>query len=196
MAGRAQTLHRHLPSLPPPPVIPQKRSNQGETANSPPETHARQTGVTGLTKALSFLPPNNTAFAAPTAPTTYTPLSLKNPWPNIHTAISSDALIQALHPVHRLFLDILERDGVLVSIPNPQGSGSHSPFFIVELEASATGGTLYQRQNQATVSGASAVGILREVAEREALVVSVEEWGSGVGEDRCVEQLAASGKYA
>lgn len=154
-----------IPSfLPPLPVIPQKRSNQGETPNNPPQIHARPTGLAGLAGPPSFHPPNNAALVAPTAPTMHnTSVSLKTPRPDIYVAISSEVLIQALYPVHRLFLDILERDGVFISNPNPQGSGSHFPFFMVELKASATGGTLFQGQNQAAVSGASAVGILREL---------------------------------
>ncbi|KAF2136083.1 uncharacterized protein K452DRAFT_322661 [Aplosporella prunicola CBS 121167] len=50
-------------------------------------------------------------------------------------------------------------------ISDPQGQGGVFPFFVIEAKTAATQGTLYQAQNQASVSGACAINILRKLQQ-------------------------------
>lgn len=61
----------------------------------------------------------------------------------------------------RLFFNDLQSNGDLTSDPTAQGSALCFPFFIAEAKSGATGGNMFQAQNQAAVSGAMAINILR-----------------------------------
>lgn len=64
-----------------------------------------------------------------------------------------------------------------------QGLGLCFPFLIVEAKSGATGGNLFQAQNQAAVSGASAINILKSLEK-----LYVECCGSGSPSPEAAQQ--------
>ncbi|PWY87238.1 hypothetical protein BO94DRAFT_575316 [Aspergillus sclerotioniger CBS 115572] len=95
------------------------------------------------------------------------PLSLKNPRPDISVGLSDQAFALALRSTHRdgadFFLNDLQETGLLISDPGVTPLGLRFPFLLIEAKSGATGGNLYQAQNQAAVGGASAINILNKV---------------------------------
>lgn len=94
---------------------------------------------------------------------------LKDPCPNICIGLSDETLAGDLGPhmgdSARSFLPDLQDTSTLISDPNILPSGLRFPFLMVEAKSSATGGNLYQAQNQAAVSGSSALQIFRNLSD-------------------------------
>ena len=94
---------------------------------------------------------------------------LKDLCPNICVGLSDEALADGLRPhmgnIARDFLLDLQDTSTLISDPNIIPSGLRFPFLLIETKSGATGGNLYQAQNQAAVSGSSAVQILRNLLD-------------------------------
>ncbi|KAL4736032.1 hypothetical protein BDV11DRAFT_207960 [Aspergillus similis] len=94
-----------------------------------------------------------------------TPFLLKNPRPDISVGISDQALAIALQSRHvsnaKYLLNDLQETRALISDPGLSSLSLRFPFFLVEAKSGATGGNLYQAQNQAAVGGASAIEILK-----------------------------------
>jgi len=65
----------------------------------------------------------------------------------------------------RYFLKDLQEEGILISDPGVTALSLRFPFFVVEAKSGATGGNLYQAQNQCSVSGASALKIFGSIVE-------------------------------
>lgn len=65
----------------------------------------------------------------------------------------------------RSFLLDLQDTSSLISDPHITPLGLRFPFLIVEAKAAATGGNLYQAQNQAAVSGSTALQILKSMSD-------------------------------
>ncbi|RAL07784.1 uncharacterized protein BO97DRAFT_473382 [Aspergillus homomorphus CBS 101889] len=95
---------------------------------------------------------------------------LKNPRPDICIGLSDDSLARALEDlgVPQFFLQDLQLASTLISDPHTTPLELRFPFLIVEAKSGATGGNLYQAQNQAAVSGASALQILQSLADLQA----------------------------
>ena len=95
------------------------------------------------------------------------PFSLKDPRPVISVGLSDQALAHALRSVHgdgaKFFLNDLQETGSLISDPGVTPLGLRFPFLLIEAKSGATGGNLYQAQNQAAVGSASAINILKKV---------------------------------
>ncbi|RAL04021.1 uncharacterized protein BO80DRAFT_491275 [Aspergillus ibericus CBS 121593] len=95
------------------------------------------------------------------------PFSLKDPRPDISAGLSDQALALALRSVHgdsaKFYLHDLQETGSLISDPGEAPLGLRFPFLLVETKSGATGGNLYQAQNQAAVGGASAINILKGI---------------------------------
>ncbi|KAF9886781.1 hypothetical protein FE257_011158 [Aspergillus nanangensis] len=93
--------------------------------------------------------------------------SLKDPHPSISVGISHESLthtLQSTHGDHALFLlHNLQKPGSLIGNPLVTPSTLRFPFLIIEVTSGATGGSLFQAQNQAAVSGASAINILKQI---------------------------------
>lgn len=91
--------------------------------------------------------------------------NLKVPRPDICIGLSDDTLAKDLEPgrgrsAARRFLFDLQDTSVLISDPHVTPMGLRFPFLIVEAKAGATGGNLYQAQNQTAVGGSAALQIL------------------------------------
>ncbi|KAK1147847.1 hypothetical protein N8T08_000360 [Aspergillus melleus] len=95
--------------------------------------------------------------------------SLKTPRPDVSVGIADASLESVLRPARgdnaRFFLNDLQDTEALISDPGLTRLHLRFPFFVIETKSGAAGGNLYQAQNQAAVSGASAINILRGVAE-------------------------------
>ena len=110
----------------------------------------------------------------PTSPIYNPPLAtlplfrLKTPRPNIYVGLSDKSFVADLKPqkgrnAARSFLVDLQDTANLISDPHITPVGLRFPFLIVEAKAGATGGNLYQAQNQAAVGGSAALQILRNL---------------------------------
>ncbi|PYH99754.1 hypothetical protein BO71DRAFT_313111 [Aspergillus ellipticus CBS 707.79] len=94
---------------------------------------------------------------------------LKDPRPDICVGLSDDSLWNALEPkkdrtVARNFLFDLQNTSSLISDPHVIPLGLRFPFLIIEAKSAATGGNLYQAQNQAAVGGSTAIRILKSLS--------------------------------
>ncbi|KAL3468676.1 hypothetical protein BJX99DRAFT_269687 [Aspergillus californicus] len=135
----------------PQPTIPRKRSQPHEALQNA-STHPSQVFESG------FLPPAIPVF------------KLKDPCPDICVGLSDESIIIALEPkkgrnVAKRFLLDLQDTFRLISDPHVTPLGLRFPFLIVEAKAGATGGNLYQAQNQAAVSGSTALQILKNMSD-------------------------------
>ncbi|KAK4979668.1 hypothetical protein LTR28_003313 [Elasticomyces elasticus] len=95
---------------------------------------------------------------------------LKAPRPDMCVGLSDEVLVEAIEPLKgrkaaKIFLADLQDNATLISNPFVTSLGFRFPFFIVEAKSGATGGNLYQAQNQAAVGGAAALRILQNFAE-------------------------------
>lgn len=95
---------------------------------------------------------------------------LKDPRPDICVGLSDDSLTDSLEhakgrdSAQSLLLD-MQDTSTLISDPHVTPLGLRFPFLIVEAKAGATGGNLYQAQNQAAVGGAAALLILKSLSD-------------------------------
>ncbi|KAK5149246.1 hypothetical protein LTR04_007291 [Oleoguttula sp. CCFEE 6159] len=110
-------------------------------------------------------------LAAPTEPilTPAPEVLIKAPRPDIFVGLDHDhtnRLIQLAKDSPESYdtLSILQTNGILISDPVVSMVNTHFPFLIIEAKSGATGGNQFQAQNQAAVSGASALKILRSLA--------------------------------
>ncbi|OJJ68046.1 hypothetical protein ASPBRDRAFT_47562 [Aspergillus brasiliensis CBS 101740] len=96
-----------------------------------------------------------------------TPFFLKNPRPDICVGIADESLANALRSRQvanaKYLLNDLQEFRRLISDPGVTPLYLRFPFFLVEAKSGATGGNLYQAQNQAAVGGASAIGMLKQL---------------------------------
>ncbi|KAI9923369.1 hypothetical protein MW887_009939 [Aspergillus wentii] len=95
---------------------------------------------------------------------------LKDPRPDICVGLSDENLATALEPKKgrgdaRSFLFDLQDISSLISDPHITSLGLRFPFLIVEAKAGATGGNLYQAQNQAAVGGSTALQIFKNLLD-------------------------------
>lgn len=135
----------------PQPNIPRKRSQLHETIQHP---CTQPSGNPEL------------RFPLPTIPV----FKLKDPRPDICVGLSDESIIIALEPrkglnAARSFLLDLQDTSSLISDPHITLLGLRFPFLIVEAKAAATGGNLDQAQNQAAVSGSTALRILKNMSD-------------------------------
>ncbi|KAL4935258.1 hypothetical protein BDV06DRAFT_234484 [Aspergillus oleicola] len=105
-------------------------------------------------------------FPLPTIPV----FKLKDPRPDIYVGLLDESIIIALEPrkglnAARSFLLDLQDTSSLISDPHVTPLGLRFPFLIVEAKAAATGGNLYQAQNQAAVSSSTALQILKNMSD-------------------------------
>ncbi|KAI5309976.1 hypothetical protein KEM55_002012 [Ascosphaera atra] len=139
------------PVVPAHPTIPRKRSlSRGSTQSA-----TAQTVETATTRPSS-----------PGMPV----LHLETPRPDICIGLSERSISTALElvkgpEVARRFLLEMGLTGGPIGDPHASEQLLRFPFLIVELKASATGGNLYQAQNEAAVGGSSALQILRGLLE-------------------------------
>ncbi|PWY73918.1 hypothetical protein BO83DRAFT_336834 [Aspergillus eucalypticola CBS 122712] len=99
---------------------------------------------------------------------------LKDPRPDICVGLSDENLANALVPkkgrsAARRFLVDLQETSSLISDPHVTPLGLRFPFLVVEAKAAATGGNLYQAQNQAAVGGSAALQILKNLLDLQDL---------------------------
>lgn len=109
---------------------------------------------------------------------------LKDPRPDICVGLSDESLANDLVPgkgrgIARSFLLDLQDTSSLISDPHVTPLGLRFPFLIVEAKSGATGGNLYQAQNQAAVSGSAALQILKNMSYLQ----SAPNMGQGGQED-------------
>ncbi|KAL5341188.1 hypothetical protein BJX70DRAFT_359040 [Aspergillus crustosus] len=135
----------------PQPTVPRKRSQPHEALQSA-STHPSQVFESG------FIPPAIPVF------------KLKDPRPDICVGLSDESMIIALeskkgHNIAKRFLLDLQDTSCLISDPHVTPLGLRFPFLMVEAKAGATGGNLYQSQNQAAVSGSTALQILKNLSD-------------------------------
>lgn len=109
---------------------------------------------------------------------------LKDPRPDICVGLSDDSLADALELAkgrdiaQSLLLD-MQDTSTLISDPHVTPLGLRFPFLIVEAKAGATGGNLYQAQNQAAVGGSTALLILKRLSDlRDSLDLNGENQDS------------------
>ncbi|PYI29956.1 hypothetical protein BP00DRAFT_221651 [Aspergillus indologenus CBS 114.80] len=114
-------------------------------------------------------PVPSTQPAGASTPQRDTPFFLKDPRPDISLGLSDRTLAIALHSARVANADFLLNDlqdtGELISDPGVTPPSLRFPFLLVEAKSGATGGNLYQAQNQAAVGGASAVNIQKALVE-------------------------------
>lgn len=80
--------------------------------------------------------------------------------------------------IARRFLVDLQETSSLISDPHVTPLGLRFPFLVVEAKAAATGGNLYQAQNQAAVGGSAALQILKNLSDLQDM-----DEGQGTTED-------------
>ncbi|PWY83799.1 hypothetical protein BO94DRAFT_599143 [Aspergillus sclerotioniger CBS 115572] len=118
-------------------------------------------------------------IAGPTVPI----YKLEDPRPAICVGLSEESLTNALEPTKgrsaaRNFLLDLQDTFTLISDPHVTPSSLRFPFLMVEAKSGATGGNLYQAQNQAAVSGSSALRILQRFSDLHAQALDTESQAS------------------
>ncbi|KNG83184.1 hypothetical protein ANOM_008833 [Aspergillus nomiae NRRL 13137] len=95
---------------------------------------------------------------------------LKDPRPDICVGLSDDSLADSLEhtkgrDIAQSLLFDMQNTSTLISDPHVTPLGLRFPFLIVEAKAGATGGNLYQAQNQAAVGGSTALLILKSLSD-------------------------------
>ncbi|PLN82101.1 hypothetical protein BDW42DRAFT_167649 [Aspergillus taichungensis] len=117
------------------------------------------------TDRLGSIGPGTATLPVQPEPMPIIPFTLKNPRPDISVGISDQGLAIALQSRQvingKYLLNDLQETRELISDPGLTPLNLRFPFFLVEAKAGATGGNLYQAQNQAAVGGASAIEILK-----------------------------------
>ncbi|OJJ96640.1 hypothetical protein ASPACDRAFT_46811 [Aspergillus aculeatus ATCC 16872] len=155
------------------PLIPQssvprkrltKQSSPGEPDSSQPGMNLESSSsFPSAQPAAAPLLRKGTALSVSSEQTLTTPFFLKDPRPDISLGLSDGTLATALHSAGVANADFLLNDlqdtGELISDPGVTPLSLRFPFLLVEAKSGATGGNLYQAQNQAAVAGASAVNI-------------------------------------
>ncbi|PYH92039.1 hypothetical protein BO71DRAFT_411296 [Aspergillus ellipticus CBS 707.79] len=142
----------------PPPTIPRKRrENQTNLATHEATFESSSIGVSTSPRY------NSQSVAFPL-------FRLKTPRPDICIGLSDKSLEADLVPkkgrnAARSFLVDLQDTANLISDPHVTPVGLRFPFLIVEAKAGATGGNLYQAQNQAAVGGSAALQILQNLRD-------------------------------
>ncbi|KAH1372147.1 hypothetical protein KXX50_004320 [Aspergillus fumigatus] len=111
---------------------------------------------------------------------------LKDPRPDICVGLSDDYLAKALEPskgrsTARSFLYDLQDTSTLISDPHITPLGLRFRFLIVEAKAGATGGNLYQAQNQAAVAGSTAVQIFETLSDLHCAQTLDQEYAGNIG---------------
>ncbi|PLB50076.1 hypothetical protein P170DRAFT_380442, partial [Aspergillus steynii IBT 23096] len=145
-------------------------------------THALHTAINDLRPAglrivrdndwlEDMKPPVHNPLPRPLHAAATTPVfSLEDPRPAICVGLSDESLAGALESqkgrvVARNLLFDLQDTSNLISDPHVTSLGLRFPFLIVETKAGATGGNLYQAQNQAAVGGSTALQIFRNLVD-------------------------------
>ncbi|PLB34270.1 uncharacterized protein BDW47DRAFT_120483 [Aspergillus candidus] len=117
------------------------------------------------TDRLGSIGPGTATLSVQSEPMLVTPFKLKDPRPDISVGISDQRLAIALQSRKvrngKYLLDDLQEKRELISDPGLIPLNLRFPFFLVEAKSGATGGNLYQAQNQAAVGGASAIEVLK-----------------------------------
>ncbi|TKA61203.1 hypothetical protein B0A49_13293 [Cryomyces minteri] len=176
---------------PPPPTsrVPQKRSQslRVEIQNDLVTSDSTIERQTGNVTTQHYPSPANTAqlkqpqrgtlsvgtpsLPQPTEPTPASPpmFSLKDPRPDIFVGLDHESMNHVIQSAKKVLgsqylLSDWQDNGTLISDPGVTPLSLRFPFLIVEAKSGATGGNLYQAQNQAAVSGACALKILRDLA--------------------------------
>ena len=144
----------------PRPTIPRKRSQPHQLIQN--DAHIESTYVAG-----------------PTVPI----FKLKDPRPDICVGLSDESLTNALERTKgrsaaRSFLFDLQDTSTLISDPHATPLSLRFPFLVVEAKSGATGGNLYQAQNQAAVSGSSALRIFQSLSDLHAQRLDTEAQAS------------------
>ncbi|KAE8153155.1 hypothetical protein BDV25DRAFT_169490 [Aspergillus avenaceus] len=104
---------------------------------------------------------------------------LKDPRPDICVGLSDNSLADSLEhtkgrDIAQSLLLNMQDTSTLISNPHVTPLGLRFPFLIVEAKAGATGGNLYQAQNQAAVGGSTALLILKSLSDLRDSQDSVE----------------------
>ncbi|KAE8402482.1 hypothetical protein BDV37DRAFT_295336 [Aspergillus pseudonomiae] len=138
----------------PRPTIPRKRSQRDQLLQE-----------NAATDSL-YPSPDPSRAIEPTIPV----FRLKDPRPDICVGLSDDSLADSLeHTKSRDIAQSLSFDmqdtSTLISDPHVTPLVLRFPFLIVEAKAGATGGNLYQAQNQAAVGGSTALLILKSLSD-------------------------------
>ncbi|PWY94072.1 hypothetical protein BO94DRAFT_621526 [Aspergillus sclerotioniger CBS 115572] len=99
---------------------------------------------------------------------------LNDPRPDISVGLCACPIEEALKPgmgsAATGLLTRLQADAELISGPYPSCLNLHFPFLIAQTKSGATGGNLFQAQNQAAVGGCVALRILRNLSEYHARI--------------------------
>ncbi|GLA13316.1 hypothetical protein AnigIFM62618_010303 [Aspergillus niger] len=143
----------HQPSFPQPSVPRKRLCDQGGQELGNPQDEST---------------PNRQAPASTASgQTPMTPFLLKTPRPDICVGIADDSLTDALRSRQvanaKYLLNDLQEFRSLISDPGVTPLYLRFPFCLVEAKSGATGGNLYQAQNQAAVGGASAIEMLKQL---------------------------------
>ncbi|KAK4985218.1 hypothetical protein LTR50_006112 [Elasticomyces elasticus] len=158
----------------PPPAIPRKRNRQRDSI----EPSNRNTSGA----AVRYPSPRASAQTTQSDPLRFpaerveaamvsTPIfKLKAPRPDMCVDLSDECLVEAIEPLKgrnaaKTLLADLQDNATLISNPLMTSLGLRFLFLIVEAKSGATGGNLYQAQNQAAVCGTAALRILQNLAE-------------------------------
>ena len=142
----------------PPPTVPRKRNQANQILQG--------NAISDSPFSSDFSHATEPGSPLPTIPI----FKLKDPRPDICIGLSDNSLVQDLEPERgtfaaRSFLFDLQDTATLISDPHATPLGLRFPFLIVEAKAGATGGNLYQAQNQAAVGGSSALQVLRNLSK-------------------------------
>ncbi|OGM48062.1 terminal deoxynucleotidyl transferase [Aspergillus bombycis] len=113
-----------------------------------------------------YPPPDASRAIEPAIPV----FRLKDPRPDISVGLSDGILADSLElakgrDIAQILLLDMQDISMLISDPHVICSGLRFPFLIVETKAGATGGNLYQAQNQAAVGGSTALLILKRLSD-------------------------------
>ncbi|RAQ55327.1 hypothetical protein AFGD_012604 [Aspergillus flavus] len=132
-------------------IVPQKRNQPNRTIQDAGST-------------LRQLDSMRSGSRSPASPI----FQLKTPRPDICVGLSDDSLaidmerIRGRSSARSLLFDLQDTTS-LISDPHVTPVGLRFPFLIIEAKSGATGGNLYQAQNQAAVGGSAALQLLRNL---------------------------------
>ncbi|PKY05492.1 hypothetical protein P168DRAFT_232923 [Aspergillus campestris IBT 28561] len=159
------------------PSVPQKRLRDQTGAQEPENPGSNVASedpsfdqLARPTDVLGSVGPGTATLPVQPGPMPITPFTLKNPRPDISVGISGQGLATTLQSRQvrngKYLLNDLQETGELISDPGLTPLNLRFPFFLVEAKSGATGGNLYQAQNQAAVSGASAIEVLKALYQK------------------------------
>ncbi|KAF1995250.1 hypothetical protein P154DRAFT_474609 [Amniculicola lignicola CBS 123094] len=119
---------------------------------------------------IPSLPPYTQSVASTTSTEAADPYHISTPKPDITIGLAHTAFVQR----HQRRLVDHQASGSILSDPHAADMGIRFPFLIVEAKGLSLNGSLITAQNQAAISGASMLTILKDLSHQAACNVNLD----------------------